>query len=66
MAKKPSPSGEDGAEGPAGKDEVIALRNMSREDRLAFLMKDLDATCGGLPAKRRVLPPAAPKPRRKG
>ena len=63
MAKKPSPSGEDAAERPASKDEVAALRNMSREDRLAFLMRDLDATCGALPAKRRA-PAPPPKPRK--
>lgn len=67
MAKKPSPpTKEDAAEAQPGKDEVSVLRAMSREDRLALLMKDFDATCGVLRARRKPPVQAAPvKPRRK-
>lgn len=56
MAKKPSPPLEgDAAEPRPDKDEVDALRAMSREDRLALLMRNFDATCGVLPVRRRAI-----------
>ncbi len=51
MAKKPSPDADERASAEA--DEVAALRAMSREDRLRTLVKNLDAACGPMPARRR-------------
>ena len=54
MAKKPSPdNAERASDAPVDVDNVAALRAMSREDRLRALMKNLDAACGPMPARRR-------------
>jgi hypothetical protein len=52
MAKKPSPVAEEVGDTSSDANEVAALRAMSREDRLRALMKNLDAVCGTLPARR--------------
>jgi hypothetical protein len=53
MGKKPSLEKKEGtARLPSNEDDVAALRSMSREDRIAVLMKGLDAACGPLPPKR--------------
>jgi len=63
MAKKTSPPSDDQAESPVGNDEVAALRALSREDRLALLMRDFDASSGVAPLRRRPSPPPEPQPK---
>lgn len=63
MAKKPSPPIDDQAESPVSRDEVSALRALSREDRLALLMKDFDASSGVAPLRRRPAPASEPPPK---
>lgn len=39
----------------SGREEVAALRMMRRDERLALLMQSLDATCGRLAPRRRLV-----------
>lgn len=50
---------------PSGREDVAALRMMSRDERLALLMQSLDATCGLLAPRRRSMPDTPEGPRRK-
>lgn len=66
MAKKPSPSDEAAPDPRPDRNEVEALRAMSRDDRLALLMRDFDATSGVAPNRRRMVRELQPaKTRRK-
>ncbi|MBX9758306.1 MAG: hypothetical protein K2Y29_05980 [Beijerinckiaceae bacterium] len=66
MVTKPSPSApEASAVAASTSAEVARLRGMTRDERLALLMKGLDATCGMSPVRRRETQVApAPKGRR--
>ena len=65
MAKQPSRVTRNEDERRTPEDEVAALRAMSREDRLALLMKSLDSTCGPMPSRRRDAGIPAQRPRKK-
>lgn len=67
MVTKPSPNAPQAiGEAASTSAEVARLRGMSRDERLALLMKGFDATCGTTQSRRRETPLAPePKTRRK-
>jgi len=58
MGEKPSPTA--AGEAAARKEDVALLRTMSRDERLALLMRSLDDTCGVRAPRRKPGAKAAP------
>lgn len=53
MVDKPSPDREAAGDAAARKEDVALLRTMSRDERLALLMRSLDETCGARAPRRK-------------